>query len=212
VAVQGSYETLEIPTYVLGPEDPNPPFQRRGYWDIYPYTMMDDIGEKVRPVKYRAQVLENEYVRVIVLPQLGGHLYSAQDKHTGREIFYRNSVVKPGLIALRGAWISGGIEFNFPKGHTVTSVTPVDHRLVKEHDGGATAWVGNVEKRYRMAWAVGIRLRPGSSLIETEVKLSNRTALPHPYYFWANAAVPARFGMRMVYPCTKVRTWGGWYD
>jgi len=212
VAVQGYQETIEIPTYVLGPEDPNPPFQRRGYWDVYPYTMMDDIGEKARPVKYHALVLENEYVKVIVLPELGGRLYSAQDKQTGREIFYRNNVVKPGLIALRGAWISGGIEFNFPKGHTVTSVTPVDGRLVTEEDGAVTAWVGNVEKRYRMSWAVGLRLRPESSLIETEIRLSNRTALPHPYYFWANAAVPARFGMRMIYPCTRVRTWGGHYD
>lgn len=212
MAVQGYQETIEIPTYLLGPEDLNPPFQRRGYWDVYPYTMMDDIGEKARAAKYRALTLENEYVKVIVLPELGGHLYSAQDKQTGREIFYRNHVVKPGLIALRGAWISGGIEFNFPKGHSVTTVTPIDRRLVKDRDGGVTAWIGNVEKRYRMSWAVGIRLRPGSSLIETEVRLSNRTPLPHPYYFWANAAVPARFGMRMVYPCTKVRTWGGHYD
>ncbi len=114
MSVQGYLETIEIPTYVLGPEDPNPTFHREGYWDVYPYTMMDDIGEVARPVKYRAQVLENEYVKVIVLPQLGGHLYSAQDKSTGREIFYRNNVIKPGLIALRGAWISGGVEFNFP--------------------------------------------------------------------------------------------------
>ena len=109
-------------------------------------------------------MLENEYLKVIVLPELGGHLYSALDKPTGQEIFYRNNVVKPGLIALRGAWISGGIEFNFPKGHTVTTVSPVDGRLVKDKDGSATAWVGNVEKRYRMSWSVGVRLRPGSSL------------------------------------------------
>jgi tetratricopeptide (TPR) repeat protein len=212
VAVTGREETIEIPTYEWGPEDPNPPFQRKGYWDIYPYTMMDDIGDRAKPVKYRAQVLENDYLKVIVLPQLGGHLYSVLDKPTGREIFYRNNVVKPGLIALRGAWISGGLEFNFPKGHSVTTVSPVDHRLVTEEDGSAVAWIGNLEKRYRMAWAVGIRLRDGSACIETEIRLSNRTALPHPYYFWANAAVPARFGMRMIYPCTKMRTWGGYFD
>jgi len=212
VAVQGYQETIQIPTYVLGPEDPNPTFHRQGYWDVYPYTMMDDIGEVARPVKYRALVVENEYLKVIVLPQLGGHLYSAQDKQTGQEIFYRNHVIKPGLIALRGAWLSGGIEWNFPKGHTVSTASPIDGRVVRERDGSATVWVGDVEKRFRMSWAVGLRLRPGSSLIETEIRLSNRTALPHPYYFWANAAVPARFGMRMIYPCTRVRTWGGHYD
>jgi tetratricopeptide (TPR) repeat protein len=203
---------MEIPTYVWGAEDPNPPFQRRGYWSIYPYTLMDDLGEEKRPVSYRALVLENEYLRVIVLPELGGHLYSALDKPTGREIFYRNNVVKPGLIALRGAWISGGVEFNFPRGHTVTTISPVDSRLVRESDGSATAWVGNVERIHRMGWAVGIRLRPESSLIETEIRLTNRQDLPHPVYFWANAAVPARRDMRLVYPCTKVRVWGRTLD
>jgi tetratricopeptide (TPR) repeat protein len=173
---------------------------------------MDDLGEEKRPVKYRALVLENEYVRVIVLPELGGHLYSALDKTTGREIFYRNNVVKPGLIALRGAWISGGIEFNFPRGHTVTTISPVDSKLVNEEDGSATVWVGNVERIYRMGWAVGIRLRPLSSVIETEVRLTNRQDLPHPFYFWANAAVPARRDMRLVYPCTKVKVWGRTLD
>jgi len=207
VSVESRIEAIEIPTYVWGPEDPNPPFQRRGYWSIYPYSLMDDLGEEPRPVKYRAMVVENEYLRVIVLPELGGRLYSALDKPTGQEIFYRNNVVKPGLIGLRGAWVSGGIEFNFPRGHSVTTISQVDGRLVEEEDGSATVWVGNVERIFCMGWSVGIRLRPHSSVIETEIRLSNRTPLPHPYYFWANAGVPAREDMRLVYPCTKVQVW-----
>ena len=207
--VQAREETLELKTYLLGPEDPNPPFQRRGYWPIYPYAMQDDLGEEARPVAYRALVIENEYLRVTVLPELGGHLHSALDKATGEDLFYHNHVVKPGLIALRGAWISGGIEWNFPRGHSVTTLSPVDARLVAEEDGSAIIWVGDVEQVYRMAWAVGIRLRPGCSAIETEVRLINRTPLPHPYYFWANAAVPARDDMRLIYPATRTRTWQG---
>ena len=208
MSVEARVETIEIPTYVWGPEDPNPPFQRRAYWNIYPYPLMDDLGEEARPIPYRAVVLENEYLRLIVLPEVGGRLYSALDKPTGKEIFYRNNVIKPGLIALRGAWISGGIEFNFPRGHTVTTISPVDSRLVEEEDGAFTVWVGNVERVFRMGWAVGIRLRPESALIETEVRLTNRQGLPHPFYFWANASVPARTDMRLVYPATKVRVWG----
>jgi len=207
VSVEARVETITIPTYQWGPEDPNPPFQRRAYWNIYPYSLMDDLGEEARPVEYRAVVLENGYLRLIVLPELGGRLYSALDKPTGREIFYRNHVVKPGLIALRGAWISGGIEFNFPRGHTVTTVSPVDSRLVEEEDGAVTVWVGNLERVFRMGWAVGIRLRPESALVETEIRLTNRQDLPHPFYFWANASVPARKDMRLVYPATKVRVW-----
>ena len=200
-------ESLELPTYVWGPPDPNPPFQRRGRDRIYPYPLLDDMGEEARPVTYRALVVENEYLRVTVLPELGGRLYSAVDKPTGEEIFYRNNVVKPGLIALRGAWISGGVEWNFPRGHTVNTISPVDARAVEDEDGSATIWVGTVEQVYRMSWQIGIRLRPGVSLIETEVRLANRTALPHPYYFWANAAVPARDDMHLIYPGTRAFTW-----
>jgi tetratricopeptide (TPR) repeat protein len=209
VPVEIREETLELKTYLRGEADPNPPFHRRGHWRIYPYPMLDDLGEAARPVRYRALVVENEYLRVTVLPELGGHLHSAVDKGTGQDLFYHNHVVKPGLIALRGAWISGGIEWNFPRGHSVTTLSPVDSRLVQAGDGSATIWVGDIEQIYRMAWAVGIRLRPGSSLIETEVRLMNRTALPHPYYFWANAAVPARDDMRLIYPATRARTWQG---
>ncbi|UCC68348.1 MAG: DUF5107 domain-containing protein [Armatimonadota bacterium] len=200
-------ESLELPTYAWGPPDPNPAFQRRSGRQIYPYPLLDDIRDESRPVQYRALVLENKYLRVTVLPELGGRLYSAIDKPTGEEIFYRNNVVKPGLIGLRGAWISGGIEWNFPRGHTVTTVSPIDAKAVRGEDGSATVWVGNIEQVHRMSWQVGIRLRPDTALIETEIRLENRTALPHPYYFWANAAVPARDDMRLIYPGTRAFTW-----
>ena len=202
-------ETLELPTYVWGPPDPNPPLQRKGAESIYPYPLLDDLGEEARTVRYRALVVENEYLRVTVLPELGGRIHSAVDKPTGQEVFHRNNVAKPGLIGLRGAWISGGVEWNFPRrGHTVTTVSPVDARAVQEQDGSAVIWVGDLEQMTHMSWAVGIRLRPGCAAIETEIVLANRTPLPHPYYFWANAAVPARDDMRLMYPGTRAFTWG----
>ncbi len=212
MSVEIREDVLDLRTYVWGNPDPNPAFQRSGHWRIYPYPLLDDIREEARVVPYRAFIVENEYLRVTVLPELGGRIYSALDKRQGEEIFYRNNVVKPGLIALRGAWISGGVEWNFPCGHSVTTVSPVDARMVEEEDGSAAIWVGNVEQIYRMSWAVGIRLRPESSLIETEIVLANRTDMPHPYYFWANAAVPASDDMRLIYPGTRVKTWGASYD
>jgi tetratricopeptide (TPR) repeat protein len=205
-------EPLDLLTYVWGPPDPNPPFEPKVNWPIYPYPLLDDIREEAGTVRYRALVVENEHLRVTVLPELGGHIHSAFDKASGEEVFYHNSVVKPGLLGLRGAWISGGIEWNFPCGHTVTTVSPVDARLISDDDGSATIWVGNVEQVSRMAWHVGIRLRPESSLIETEIRLTNRTALAHPYYFWANAAVPARDDLRLIYPGTRARSWMGHFD
>jgi len=209
LTVEVREETLELPTYVWGPPDPNPPFQRKGEGSTYPYPLLDDLTEDARPVRYRALVAENEYLRVTVLPDVGGRIYSALHKPSGQQVFHRNTVVKPGLIGLRGAWVSGGAEWNFPRrGHAVTTVSPVDARAVQEKDGSAVIWVGDVEQMTRMSWAVGIRLRPGSAAIETEIALANRTPLPHPYYFWANVAVPARDDMRLIYPGTRAFTWG----
>ena len=212
MSVEIREEPLDLLTYVWGPPDPNPAFEPKVNWPIYPYPLLDDIREEARVVRYRALIVENEHLRVTVLPELGGHLHTAVDKASGQEVFYHNHVVKPGLLGLRGAWLSGGVEWNFPCGHTVTTVSPVDARMVREEDGSATIWVGNTEQVFRMAWAVGIRLRPDTSLIETEIRLSNRTALPHPYYFWANAAVPARDDMRMIYPGTRAHSWMGDFD
>ena len=197
---------LIIPTYEIGSEDRNPPFQRTGNGSIYPYAMQDDLDGERMDKAYNAVYLENRYLRVIVLPEIGGKLYSAQDKSTGNELFYRNNVVKPGLIALRGAWISGGIEFNFPHGHTVSTFMPVDYVLRENEDGSASVIVSNLEGIFRMKWAVSITLYPDTSHIETTIFLYNRTPLPHRYYFWANSAVPATERMRFIYPMTKATT------
>lgn len=205
-------ETLTLPTYRVGPQDPNPPFQQGGYWSIYPYTLLDDLRPERGERDYLGVFLENEYLRVIVLPELGGHLYSAYDKVSGTEIFYRNHVVKPGLVALRGAWICGGIEFNFPCGHTVTTVSLVDHLLQKHEDGSATCWIANLEHISRMKWAIGIRLAPGCSWIETDVRLFNRTADRERFYVWENAAVYATDDLHLIYPIKKARVSSGIVD
>ncbi len=190
-----------IPTYELGPPDPLPQFSyaKRGR-PIYPYPMLDDLTDRRVQKTYQAVYLENEYLKVTVLPELGGHLYAIYDKTAGRDVLYTNHVVKYGLVGIRGAWISGGIEWNFPDGHTVTTVSPVDFVLRSEPDGSATVTVGDTERIQRMQWAVTVRLRPGWKVVETEVRLNNRRETPGRYWFWATAAAPAAEDMRFVYP------------
>ena len=106
---------------------------------------------------------------------MGGRLYSLYDKVTKREVFYRNNVVKYGLVALRGAWISGGIEFNFPNGHTTDTVSPVSFRLFQEPDGSATVVVGDTDQVSEMHWEVALTLRPGQARLEQRVTLFNAT-------------------------------------
>ncbi len=194
---------LVIPTYELGPPDPNPVFPElanQGRRPIYPYPVLDDLKERRVEKSYRAVYLENEYLRVTVLPELGGHLYAIYDKAARRDVLYTNHVVKYGLVAIRGAWVSGGIEWNFPDGHTATTVSPVDYTLRSEPDGSAAVIVGDIERVQGMQWAVVIRLRPATKYVETEITLFNRLPVPGRYWYWATAAAPATDDLRFVYP------------
>ena len=190
-----------IPTYELGPEDPNPHFFELEGTIIYPYTMQDRFTTRKVDRTYRTLYLENEYLRVMCLPQLGGRIQSVLDKVTGQEVFYRNHVIRPGHIALRGAWISGGIEWNRgPRGHTVTSFSAVDVVAVQNPDGSASLLIGGTEKIFRTGWQVTLTLRPGRRVLEERIRLFNPTDGFHPYYFWNNTAFPDTPGARFIFP------------
>ena len=192
--------TIQMPTYLLGPDDPNPPFAIVNGKNIYPYAAQDDLTDRKEVKSYVAVYLENEYLKATVLPELGGRLYSLYDKTDKREVFYRNHVVKYGLVSLRGAWISGGIEFNFPNGHTTDTVARVAFRTRENADGSASVIVGDVDQVSEMHWEVALTLRPGEARLEERVTLFNSTPVTNLYWYWANAAVPATEDMQFIYP------------
>ncbi len=197
-------DTLTLKTYRRGPDDVNPPFQR----NIYPYSMQDDLTHEAEDREYLALHLENEYMHLIVLPELGGHLHSAYDKVAGREMFYRNNVVKFGLVALRGAWISGGIEFNFFQkyGHSTTTVSPVSWEMEESSDasgGQASITISNIDLITRARWAVTLSLYPDDSRIHQQVMVHNRMPVKQRYYVWSNATMAATDDLHLVYPAHK---------
>ena len=195
--------TVIIPTYAMGDDDLNPHFRETSGSIIYPYTMQDRFGTKREDRSYRAVFLENEHLRVMCLPEIGGRIQSVYDKTTGEEMFYRNHVIRPGHIALRGAWVSGGIEWNRgPDGHTVTSFSPVDVQPIQNQDGSASLLIGNTEKNFRTGWQVTLTLHPGRKLLDERIRLFNPTDGMHSYYFWNNTAFPNRPGTRYIYPMT----------
>src|SRR3954452_15110626 len=164
--------TLSLPTYQEGPPNPNPPFDLfvHGRFN-YPYTIRDTLTNKRRPETWRTLHLENEYLRVTVLPDLGGHLYSCVDKRTGREMFYANPSIKKALIGYRGAWAALGIEFNFPVSHNWMSISPVDFATAQNADGSGSIWVGNRDQVYGSEWRVELRLEPARAALEQHVRL-----------------------------------------
>src|SRR5919206_1214691 len=194
---------LVIPTYELNSPNPYPAlldWQRRKWRPVYPYAFQDSLGATKTDKAWKAVYLENEYLKVTVLPELGGHVYAIFDKTINRDILYSNPVMKYAMVALRGAWVSGGIEWNFPDGHTLTTVSPVDYAMRTEADGSATVTVGDTERVQGMQWAVTIRLRPGRKDVESEVTLNNRRVTTGRYWYWSTAGAPATEDMRFVYP------------
>ena len=201
---------VTIPTYPWE-EDVNPKF-----WALegaarlsttlkgsitYPYTMQDHLSRTKVDRRYKALFLENEYLRVVCLPELGGRLHSVLDKTEGEEMFHLNRVIKPGMIAMRGAWISGGVEWNSgPHGHTVTCVSPVNALVGRSDDGSAFLEISNREKIFRTRWTVRVTLRPGRSYLDQRIRIFNPTDGMHPYYFWNCTSFPNRPGTRFIYP------------
>ena len=198
-------ESLTIPTYPLGAPDKNPLFvERRTYQGaespIYPYPMLDALINRRVDKTYKAVYLENEYVRICVLPEIGGRIFAAYDKTNGYDFLYRQHVIKPALVGMVGAWTSGGTEWNIPHHHRATTFMPVDYSLSTEPDGSATVTVGELELRHRMRWVVQLRLRPGSSCVEQTVRLINRTAEENSFLFFANIAVASNENYQVLFP------------
>ncbi len=194
--------TLSLPTYAWY-DDPNPVFSELEGSIYYPYTRQDLIEKAKTPRVYRAAFLENEFLRVTCLPELGGRIHSVLDKTTGEEMFHTNQEIKPARIAMRGAWISGGIEWNTgPHGHTATIVSPVDVAVQKNADGSASLVIGTTEKMFRTRWNVRVTLHPGTAYLDERIRMYNPTDGTHPYYFWNCTAFPNLEGTRFIYPMT----------
>ena len=196
---------LVLPTYEIGPPGLEPMFfAGRNYQGaqgaIYPYGIYDNLLDVRNDKTYQAGFLENQYVRICVLPELGGRILSATDKTNGYEYVYRQTEIRPALIGMLGAWISGGVEWNIPHHHRATSYLPVDHRLVKNPDGSSTIWVGELELRHRMEWAVGITLYPDKSYIKVVTTLVNRTPFVHSFLDFTNTSVHANENYQVIFP------------
>jgi Flp pilus assembly protein TadD len=203
--VKAWQDTLTIPTYQIGAAEVNPTFswsasERKQRNAIYPYAFKEILTNDKIDKTYTACWLENEFIKVLILPDIGGRLHGAKDKTNNYNFFYWQPTIKPALIGMTGAWISGGIEWNFPRGHRPTAFSPVSYCIEDNPDGSKTVWVGETEWIYRMRWIVGITLYPDKSIIEAKVRLSNPTELRHSYWMWTTTAVNANENYQAIYP------------
>ncbi|WP_455834375.1 DUF5107 domain-containing protein [Pseudarthrobacter siccitolerans] len=202
-------EPVVIDTYAAGNPDRYPLFlDRRVYQGssgkVYPLPFIDSIAASKEPRLWQAIHLENEYVRLMLLPEIGGRIHIGFDKTAGYDFFYRNNVIKPGLVGLAGPWISGGVEFNWPQHHRPGTFLPVETSVERSDDGLVTVWHSDLDPLQRMRGTHGVRLRPGSSLVEVEARLYNCTDEPQTFLWWANAAARVHGNYQSFFP-TDVR-------
>lgn len=198
-------EKVTIPTYGIGKPEKNPMFlEKRVYQGssgvVYPYQVIESISDTKEDRDYNAVWLENEYIKVMILPELGGRIQMAWDKIAKRHFIYYNHVIKPALVGLTGPWISGGIEFNWPQHHRPSTFMPVDSCIEQGSDGSVTVWVSERERMFHQKGMAGFTLRPGCAYIEIKGVLYNPTQLPQTFLWWANPAVHVNDAYQSVFP------------
>ena len=204
-SVKAWRETVTIPTYEVGKPEKNPMFlEKRVYQGssgvVYPYPVIESISDEKVDKEWKAVWLENEYIKVMILPELGGRIQMAYDKIKQRHFVYYNHVIKPALVGLTGPWISGGIEFNWPQHHRPSTYLPVDCDIVENEDGSVTVWVNEMERMFHQKGMAGFTLRPGCAYLEIQGRVSNRTPLPQTFLWWANPAVEVNDEYQSVFP------------
>ncbi len=199
------HETIVLPTYLPLAPDRNPIFlEKRVYQgssgSVYPLPFTDRIAEKPVDRPWRGIWIENEYLRALVLPEIGGRIHILQDKTNGYDLIYRQDVIKPALVGLAGPWISGGIEFNWPQHHRPATFLPTETHIEKGADGSITIWCGDHDPMARMKAMHGVCLRPGVAKLELRVRAYNRTPLPQTFLWWANVATRVHESYQSFFP------------
>jgi tetratricopeptide (TPR) repeat protein len=206
MSVTAKIEPLVIPTYPVGKPEKNPVFfEKRVYQGssgrVYPVPFIDKVFDVPQDVTYQSARLENEFVRLVMLPEIGGRIFLGQDKtNADYDFFYRQDVIKPALVGLAGPWISGGVEFNWPQHHRPGTFMPADVFIEKEEDGARTVWMSEHDPLNRLKGMHGIRLRPGSSLVELRARLYNRTPFTRTFLWWANVAAMVHDQYQSFFP------------
>jgi len=204
-AVKAWKDKVVIPTYEIGKPEKYPMFfDKRVYQGssgiVYPHPIIDQIRDTKVDKEWDVVFIENDYVKIMVLPALGGRVQMAYDKIRERHFVYYNHVIKPALVGLLGPWISGGIEFNWPQHHRPSTYDPTDCCIEEYEDGSKTIWVSEVERMFRTKGMAGFTLHPDKAYLEVKVQLYNRTPHSQTFLWWANPAVAVNDYYQSVFP------------
>jgi len=198
-------EDVVMRSYMPAAPDSNPLFlEKRVYQGssgrVYPLSVIDRIDTDPRAHEWKAVHIENEFIRLMVLPEIGGRIHVGYDKLNGYDFFYRQNVIKPALVGLAGPWVSGGVEFNWPQHHRPATFMPVEVTIEHDPDGSTTIWCSDHDPMARMKGMHGLCLRPGKAYLELRVRLYNRTQDTQTFLWWANVATRVHEKYQSFFP------------
>lgn len=198
-------KNVKIMTYETGEPQKCPMFlEKRVYQGssgkVYPYPTIEKVTDVKREKEYKALILENDYIKVMILPELGGRIQRAYDKTNGYDFVYYNEVIKPALVGLLGPWISGGIEFNWPQHHRPTTFMPTDYRIVDNGDNSKSVLIGDFDAMYGTKSLTKFTLYENKAYIEITGQLYNGTPYPQTFLWWANPAVAVNDYTQSIFP------------
>ncbi|HEX4169431.1 MAG TPA: DUF5107 domain-containing protein [Bryobacteraceae bacterium] len=167
---------------------------------VYPLPFIERIARAPVSREWKAVHLENEYLRLMILPELGGRIHVGFDKTNDYDFFYRQNVIKPALVGLAGPWISGGVEFNWPQHHRPATYMPVEVVKEEHSDGSVTVWCSDHDPFDRLKGMHGVCLHSHKAYIELKVRLYNRTELTYTFLWWANMAAEVHERYQSFFP------------
>ena len=198
-------EQVTIPTYEISEYDKNPMFlEKRVYQGssgrVYPHPVCEGVSDVKTDKEYNAIFLENDYILVMILPEIGGKIQRLYDKTNGYDAVYYNEVIKPALVGLAGPWVSGGIEFNWPQHHRPSTFDPTDYTIEENADGSVTVWVGETEKMFHTKGMAGFTVYPDKAYLEIKGQVYNPTDRPQTFLWWANPAVAVNDYTQSIFP------------
>lgn len=186
-------------TYPFSDPDPIPKVDK-----IYPYFRYDGYTDTPIQKEWKVVELENDYIKVMILPEIGGKIWTAIEKLTGKPFIYYNHVVKFRDVAMRGPWTSGGIEANYGIiGHTPNCATPVDYKIINKNDGSISCVIGVLDLLTRTSWRIDINLPVDKAYFTTSSFWYNSSDVEQPYYTWMNAGIQAAGNLQFIYPGTR---------
>jgi tetratricopeptide (TPR) repeat protein len=195
-------------TYPFSDPDPVPEIGK-----IYPYYRFDGYTDKPIQKEWKVVELENDYIKVMILPEIGGKIWTAIEKSTGKPFIYYNHSVKFRDVAMRGPWTSGGLEANYGIiGHTPNCATPVDYTTIEKADGSVSCIIGVLDLLTRTSWRIDINLQKDKGYFTTTSFWYNGSLIEQPYYTWMNTGIKAKGNLEFIYPGTKYLGHEGEYN